>query len=481
MKHFFPQFLLVFLIGFAASGWLQAQKVQWGQPIDEVLSGSTIHYVGKNSHGYLFRDGSDVLVRRSGRQEVGFFYVDENQKISKTSDLIECDGDVIFAKVTDEFIAIVTRSKEGKERQLDILFYDPDNFKELRRTSILREFVSNKERLTVNIVQSEDGSHLLMSWLQVNRKTNDGELAFKVFDKDLRQVWETAYYPDIRVPMSVVSPHEFAINNEGVITALFGSHNEKSRKVSDNYYLHISQISQEGAKTSSFKAPYAGDPLSARAYITRDGNVFIGAYYSGKFTSLLINPKGDQLIGSSNQNAQRKRGALIKKIKELPNGNIVVLGYTSLIMVGDAYTYNNDHILVDVTNADGQALYSKTLSRANQIASNNYIHPPFVHYDYFFKDNDIYCLYSADIRDRVELKNEKDYSRVLPLGKNARRGAFFIARINEAGQVERKMIYDYKSEDSYFYPASYEIDEKTLGVFRADRRFISPGKVSFTL
>lgn len=481
MKHFFPQFLLVFLIGFAASGWLQAQKVQWGQPIDEVLSGSTIHYVGKNSHGYLFRDGSDVLVRRSGRQEVGFFYVDDNQKISKTSDLIECDGDVIFAKVTDEFIAIVTRSREGKERQLDILFYDPDNFRELRRTSILREFVSNKERLTVNIVQSEDESHLLMSWLQVNRKTNDGELAFKVFDKDLRQVWETAYYPDIRVPMSMVVPYEFAIDNEGVITALFGSYREKDRKVTDNYYLHISRISREGASTSSFKAPYVDNPLSARAFITRDGNVFIAAYYEGKFNSLLIDPKGDQLIGSASQKANRYRGAVIKKIQELPNGNIVVLGYKSITMVGDAYTYNNDYIFVDATNADGQALYSKTLSRANQIASNNYIHPPFVHYDYFFKGNDIYCLYSADIRDRLEIKHEKEYSKIVSLGKKPKKAAFFIARIDESGQVERKMIYDYKSVDAYFYPASYKIDDETLGIFRADRRFITPGKVNFTL
>jgi hypothetical protein len=90
-------------------------------------------------------------------------------------------------------------------------------------------------------------------------------------------------------------------------------------------------------------------------------------------------------------------------------------------------------------------------------------------------------LYSADIRDRVEIKHEKEYSKIVSLGKKPRKAAFFIARIDESGQVERKMIYDYKSVDAYFYPASYKIDEETLGIFRADRRFITPGKVNFTL
>lgn len=469
--------LLLGLIALSTS----AQKIEWKKSYDDVVRGTTIHYVGKNKYGDLFRDGADKYVRSlSYKDKIGFFYVNDKQEIVNPSKLVNCPGEIKFAKITDETISIVTMHRPNRECTIAYTIFDAKTFEEIRTEVLMTETVRYVENFSLNFAESEDKSKIMMSWLQVNKMSNQGELVFKVFNPSFDLIWETSFYPKLNVRSSMLSMHDFAIANDGQIIALFSSYFEQDKKTNNNFYFHISKLNANGSTTSSVKMRRAEVPSYARAFVTSEGKIFIACYYAMQFASILYDLKNDRLIGYSESEAERSGYVKISDIVELPNGNIATIGYQYYIFGDNGWHYTNRFIYADIADKEANILKSYVFSRVNYLKAHAIIIPPFINYNIFTRGNDIFFLYSADLRDDVLLKTDEDKSRTLKVLK-PKKGGMFMARIDENLQVSRKLMYNYKEDPLVFYPISYDIDKETLGIFKADNRVIKVGLLHIDL
>lgn len=303
-------------------------------------------------------------------------------------------------------------------------YYTKDVFKFYINTSTKKKLSWNPQELMSIVSDKKDRNFTLVSVspnnnyfciisLVADKKNNFKDLVATVFDAEGQQVWENTLSPDFSNKTFNIA--DVDITNEGTVYLCITAYSGEKKKISnEKVYLYEIKETDYLQFESNQNIGYIDD---AQIKILKNGNVFIGGYYSkkkdetikGSF-SLMYNPKEQSISNFSSLDFpstfnEKDIGSLKSdQIMELSNGRIVLLGeqLTTLEYINQdgsrSYKYFAKNIVYAAFSANGDVEDYKLIQKTQSSFSRVHV-PDFrqmcISY-YAFENNGALCLLFND-------------------------------------------------------------------------------------
>lgn len=287
-------------------------------------------------------DDENQYVFRNNFDEFLLYTIDKNGKV-KTSPTVKVPKNHYWQgcyQTTDKIVSIYG---SNDDETVNCYINVCDKNKMTWNPELLASFICHKKDNCYSKVSvSPNQTHFCFVALTADKKSNFQGMNVMVFDAEGQKVWENMVSPDFSNKTFNIS--DVAITDEGVVYISTPAYSGEKKKIYDEkiYLLEI--------KENDFKQVESNQNIgyisSAEIKLLKNGNVFIGGYYSEKKDdllkgtfSLMYNTK-EQYISTFTQRefpnyfSKNDVSSLnLDQIFELSNGQIYVLGEQLMTIV----------------------------------------------------------------------------------------------------------------------------------------------------
>jgi len=460
-------FILAMLLSFGAF----SQNIQWGQEYEPEDQSSIYEYVGSIENDNYFSFGYQTTGFRRRFNRVGFMKVKNNQVTKYTEDYVEIPlFSLISTFTTINNIALLYQqeNKVAETNEIKCKLIDKNLLTEKSEKVLLSFGISKRDNPKVNVYHSKDKSKIVISYFNVNYKTDEGYLAFNVFDNTLDKLWSNKYTTEEEGAVSIL---DIKITNEGVVYVLSKIKSEKTK-------LMLSKVT-EGEIIEKVVSNDL-DFNNAELHVINNNTVFIADNTKGKFTGITYNIQKEEITNTVSFEYIKEEGTYwgIKDIYELDNGNLVTVIEDSYVHIQESTTtpatytyYNRNFYAICVNPNDSKIVYNQLLSKATRYFNRYKINGgQFESPLYFTAGNDFYAIYNAD-KDDNDLAGQLFIETNITFPKGGKSVVTNLLKIDEQGKPRQTTLFGKKTTDAMFSAnISFEVEKGKiiLGRFKDD-------------
>ncbi|MDD3281004.1 MAG: hypothetical protein PHC83_05465 [Bacteroidales bacterium] len=236
----------------------------------------------------------------------------------------------------------------------------------------------NKDESYAKVVISSNNSYFCITILAFDKKDKFKYILVTVFNASGQQIWENTLSPEFS--NKTFSLDDIEITNEGTVYLCVTAYSGAKKKTFDEkvYIYEVKETDYQQFESTQD----IGYIATAGLKILKNGNVFVGGYYSEKMDetykgsfSLIYNPK-EQSISSfshldfpSTFSDKDVESLSFDQIIELSNGRIVTLGEQLMTVIyynqngGRTYNYYAKNIVCTGFSANGEVENYKIIKK----------------------------------------------------------------------------------------------------------------------
>lgn len=448
-----------------------SQAIQWGQDYEPEDDGSIYNYVGSigETQYYSFGYQTTAFVRRFNR--VGLMSVTKNNVKTYNPEYFKIP---LFSQIktvpTSNEIAIIysEENKDIDKNQVKSKLIDKNTLLEKSEKVLLAFNHTRRDDPKINLYISKDKSKYVITYMNVNSKTDEGYYSINVYDKDFNKIWDKRYSTENE---GTVYFMDVAVNNNGEVFLL-----TKIKTKEDKTYL--SKLNDE-----EITEYYISEKITledSKLHLIDDDNVFVGNNSEGKFSGYTFKLSTEEITNTASFEYKKEKGTLwvIKDILTLENGNIVAIVQDAYLYIYETtktpptYTYfNRSFYALCINPNQSNLVYNQLVSKATryfnrwQIEYGQFERPLF-----FTKGNDFYAIYNTD-KDDNDLSGEVFIETNITFPKGKKVVVTNLMKISPEGKPTLKTLFSKKESQAYFSENLSFMDEQgniVLGRFKGD-------------
>jgi hypothetical protein len=297
-----------------------------------------------------------------------------------------------------------------------------------------------------------------------------------VFDAQGQKIWENAVAPDFSNKTFEIT--DITITDQGVVYLCIHAYSGEKKKTYDEkvYIIEVKETDFMQVETSKS----IGYITAAGMTLLKNGNVFVGGYYSEKMNdnvkgsfSIMFNPKEQTISNFSNQDfpASFSKNDIeslgFDQIIELSNGRIVLLGEQLTVVQyysqngGSSYKYYAKNIIYTAFSSNGDIETHKIIGKNQAFAS-------FVHitdfkrlclsFDAFEKNGGLYLIFNDHVGNINSTK--KTLSTINPI---MQKGKCIVKLVKIDGDNESsQIVFDGKTNKKSIHTFLFAEDNSIL-------------------
>jgi hypothetical protein len=329
----------------------------------------------EDENQYVFRDNFDEFI---------VYTINKSGKVS-ASPVVEIPDDYRLRnqfQTNNEIVAIYSIFSKGLEKYyINTCDKKKMSWKPEQLTTMDCE---KKDNCYSSVSVSPNKSHFCIMGLTTDKKKNFKDMLVMVFDAQGQKIWENAVAPDFSNKTFEIT--DITITDQGVVYLCIHAYSGEKKKTYDEkvYIIEVKETDFMQVETSKS----IGYITAAGMTLLKNGNVFVGGYYSEKMNdnvkgsfSIMFNPK-EQTIGNfSNQDfpASFSKNDIeslgFDRIIELSNGRIVLLGEQLTVVQyysqngGSSYKYYAKNIIYTAFSSNGDIETHKIIGKNQTFAS----------------------------------------------------------------------------------------------------------------
>lgn len=410
-----------------------------------------------------------------------------------------------FVKVFEnetEFVSIYT-SYDKNEREYSIYetrFDKNERNPVFNPKKIVSFEMTWREEGVLYTAASEDKSKHSFSLLVFNRKNEFKGIYNMVMNEKGEILWESTQGFNLDNKYFNISGTQ--VTNTGEMYLAMQSYDLNTRKTTaTNTKLHLLKIGENEFEHTDMDIDF-GSLKGTDILLTENGRIFIGGYYSLKYSdvpcgifSAVFDPSTNHfsqvrhrhlegMVEDKNRNLKQIRNSdfniELRTIEQLENGEIFMLGEQVYIRAvidqrtgATTYVYHLKSVFYHHFNADGEEISSGNIDKY-QIASCNYRTRDYadltLSFDYMIKGNDVYLIYTDNTENS---KNSPDPMKEYMADRKGKNSCTVVAHLPLDGDGQKYIINTYDETKKIFGRLVYYDDNGAV------LSFIGGKKISF--
>lgn len=421
----------------------------------------------EDENQYVFRDNFDEFI---------VYTINKSGKVS-ASPVVEIPDDYRLRnqfQTNNEIVAIYSIFSKGLEKYyINTCDKKKMSWKPEQLTTMDCE---KKDNCYSGVSVSPNKSHFCIMGLTTDKKKNFKDMLVMVFDAQGQKIWENAVAPDFSNKTFEIT--DITITDQGVVYLCIHAYSGEKKKTYDEnvYIIEVKETDFMQVETSKS----IGYITAAGMTLLKNGNVFVGGYYSEKMNdnvkgsfSIMFNPKEQTISNFSNQDfpASFSKNDIeslgFDQIIELSNGRIVLLGEQLTVVQyysqngGSSYKYFAKNIIYTAFSSNGDIETHKIIGKNQTIAS-------FVRitdfkrlclsFDAFEKNGNLYLIFNDNVGNINSTK--KTLSTINPL---MQKGKCIVKLVKIDGDNESsQIVFDGKTNKKSMHTFLFAEDNSIL-------------------
>ena len=421
----------------------------------------------EDENQYVFRDNFDEFI---------VYTINKSGKVS-ASPVVEIPDDYRLRnqfQTNNEIVAIYSIFSKGLEKYyINTCDKKKMSWKPEQLTTMDCE---KKDNCYSGVSVSPNKSHFCIMGLTTDKKKNFKDMLVMVFDAQGQKIWENAVAPDFSNKTFEIT--DITITDQGVVYLCIHAYSGEKKKTYDEkvYIIEVKETDFMQVETSKS----IGYITAAGMTLLKNGNVFVGGYYSEKMNdnvkgsfSIMFNPKEQTISNFSNQDfpASFSKNDIeslgFDRIIELSNGRIVLLGEQLTVVQyysqngGSSYKYYAKNIIYTAFSSNGDIETHKIIGKNQTIAS-------FVRitdfkrlclsFDAFEKNGNLYLIFNDNVGNINSTK--KTLSTINPI---MQKGKCIVKLVKIDGDNESsQIVFDGKTNKKSMHTFLFAEDNSIL-------------------
>lgn len=356
---------------------------------------------------------------------------------------------------------------------------------EFKPKVIASVYTENRDKVKEYFSISDDKSKIAYSVIVTDKKSMFKNLFSMVLNQDGEILWEKSHTPTFNNSTFYID--RSVVSDDGEIFFCVRSDNPNTRgSAATDETLHLMKIDEDGFELFKSDVTF-GYIKSMDLKLLKNGDIFIGGYYSttykasatGFFSTifdmkkLLFTPIYNKSIADelTLKNPNIPYSILMRAIREMDNGNILMFGEEQLIVrtqtsQGTSTTYNSQAIFCHAFSRTGEEISSNTIIK-KQVA----VHPQayaLISFGVLQKENEIYLLmndhidnYGADVQKKKNLNFEM----------SAKKAVTALHKITSDGEITAEILDKPEGKNLFLSEILYSSENKAVLLYEKRNNF----------